>query len=101
MSIFTELKQRNVIKVAITYVMVAWVLIQIADVLAPQLNLPEWTPRMITFVILLGFPVSLVMAWALELTPQGVKKASGSNVPIYIFGAVLVVARALLAGAAR
>ena len=44
---------------------------------------------MITFVIMLGFPVSLVMAWALELTPQGVKKASGSDVSIYIFGAAL------------
>jgi len=90
MSFFTELRKRNVFKVTIAYLVVGWVLIQIADVLAPQLNLPEWTPRMITFVILLGFPVSLVMAWALELTPQGVKKASGSDVPIYVFGVVLV-----------
>lgn len=85
MSFFNELKRRNVFKVSIAYALVAWLTIQIADVLAPQLNLPEWTPRMITFILLLGFPVSLVLAWALELTPQGIKKAGGSNTPIYIF----------------
>ena len=89
MSIFNELKQRNVFKVGIAYVVIAWIIIQLADVLAPQLNLPEWTPRMITFIVLLGFPVALVMAWALELTPQGVIKAGGSNLPIYIFAVVL------------
>ena len=90
MSFFEELKRRNVIRVGIAYVIVAWIVIQIADVLAPQLNLPEWTPRMITFVILLGFPVSLVMAWALDLTPQGVVKAEGSDTPIYVFAAAFV-----------
>ena len=89
MSLFDELKRRNVFKVGIAYVVVAWIIIQLADVLAPQLNLPEWTPRMITLIVMLGFPVSLVMAWALELTPQGVKKTGGSNMPIYIFAAVL------------
>ncbi len=90
MSFFKELKSRNVFKVGIAYVVVAWVIIQLADVLAPQLNLPDWTARMITFIVLLGFPVALVMAWALELTPQGVKKAGGSNMPIYIFAVVLL-----------
>ena len=89
MSLFSELKHRNVFKVGIAYVVVAWIIIQLADILAPQLNLPEWTPRMITFVVMLGLPVSLVMAWALELTPQGIKKADGGNMPIYIFAAVL------------
>jgi TolB-like protein/Flp pilus assembly protein TadD len=90
LSIFSQLKQRNVFKVGVAYVIVAWIVIQIADVIAPQLNLPEWTPRMITFVILLGFPVSLVMAWALDLTPQGVVKAEGSDTPIYVFAAAFV-----------
>ena len=89
MSLFEELNRRNVFKVGIAYVVVAWIIIQIADVLAPQLNLPEWTPRMVTFIVLLGFPISLVMAWALELTPQGVVKADGSNSPIYISAALL------------
>jgi hypothetical protein len=62
LSLFNELKQRNVFKVAIAYTVVGWLLIQVAEVVAPQMNLPEWTPRMITFVVMLGFPVSLVMA---------------------------------------
>ncbi|MFT5141031.1 MAG: adenylate cyclase [Rhodothermales bacterium] len=92
MGIFSELKQRNVFKVGLVYLVVAWALIQMADLMAPQMNLPEWTARMITFVVMLGFPVALVMAWALELTPEGVKKASGNNLPIYAFAAVLVAA---------
>jgi hypothetical protein len=89
MSFFGEMKSRNVFKVAIVYLVVGWGLIQIADLIAPQMNLPEWTPRMVTFVVMIGFPVALVMAWALELTPEGVKKATGSNAPIYIFAAVI------------
>jgi TolB-like protein/Flp pilus assembly protein TadD len=89
MSLFSELKQRNVFKVGLVYLVVAWALIQMADLMAPQMNLPEWTPRMITLVVLLGFPVALVMAWALELTPEGVKKAGGSNTPIYMFAVIL------------
>lgn len=89
MSLFSELSRRNVVKVSIAYVAVAWIIIQTADVLAPQLSLPEWTPRMITFIVLLGFPVSLVMAWALELTPQGVRKSGGSNMPVYGLAVVL------------
>jgi TolB-like protein len=89
MGLFGELKNRNVFKVGIVYLVVGWALIQVADLVAPQMNLPEWTPRMVTFVVMLGFPVALVMAWALELTTEGVKKASGSNLPIYVFAAVL------------
>ncbi len=90
MSLFNELKQRNVFKVAIAYTVVGWLLIQVAEVVAPQMNLPEWTPRMITFVVMLGFPVSLVMAWALELTPEGIRKSSGSNTSVYVIAAVLL-----------
>lgn len=90
MSLFNELKQRNVFKVAIAYTVVGWLLIQVAEVVAPQMNLPEWTPRMITFVVMLGFPVSLVMAWALELTPEGIRKSSGSNTSVYAIAAVLL-----------
>ena len=89
LSFFNELKQRNVFKVGLVYLVVGWALIQVADLMAPQMNLPEWTPRMITFVVMLGFPVALVMAWALELSPEGVKKAGGSNLPIYVFAVIL------------
>ena len=66
----SEFKRRNVFKVGIAYLVVAWVLIQIADVFAPQLNLPDWAPRLITLIILLGFPIALVLAWIFDLTPQ-------------------------------
>jgi len=89
MGIYQELKTRHVFKVGIVYLVIGWALIQVADLVAPQMRLPEWTPRMITFVVMLGFPVALVMAWALELTPEGVKKASGNNLPIIIFALVL------------
>jgi TolB-like protein len=92
MSFFTELRQRNVFKVAFAYLVVGWLLIQVAEVLAPQMNLPEWTSRMVTFFVMLGFPVALVMAWALELTPEGVRKSSGSNTPIYAIAALLLAA---------
>jgi hypothetical protein len=90
MSFFKELNQRNVFKVGIAYTIVGWLLIQVAEVVAPQMNLPDWTARMVTFVVMLGFPISLIMAWALELTPEGVKKSTGSNTPIYAIAAVFL-----------
>jgi len=90
MSFFNELKQRNVFKVAIAYTVVGWLLIQVAEVVAPQMNLPDWTARMVTFIVMLGFPVALVMAWALELTPEGIKKAEGNNLPVYVIAVALL-----------
>ena len=66
-------------KVTVAYLVVAWILIQIADVLAPQLNLPDWAPRLVTFVLLLGFPLALVLAWVFDVTPEGIKTESGSK----------------------
>ncbi len=73
MALVEELKRRKVFKVAAAYLVVGWLLIQVASTLAPQLNLPEWAPRLVTFIILLGFPIALVLAWMLEVTPAGVK----------------------------
>jgi TolB-like protein len=70
----TELKRRNVFRVAIAYVLVGWVLLQIADVLFPALGLPDWTIRFVAGLLLLGFPVALMFAWAFELTPDGLKR---------------------------
>jgi TolB-like protein/Tfp pilus assembly protein PilF len=75
MTLFNELKRRNVFRVAAAYAVVGWLVIEVAATIAPQLNLPEWVPRLITFVVLLGFPVALVLSWAYELTPEGVKRA--------------------------
>src|SRR4029079_9625422 len=73
MSLIDELKRRNVFKVAAAYLVVGWLLIQVASTVAPQLNLPEWAPRLVTFIILIGFPIALVLAWVLDVTPEGIK----------------------------
>ncbi|MDX1443321.1 MAG: hypothetical protein R3270_06025 [Gammaproteobacteria bacterium] len=75
MSFFRELKERNVVKVALIYIVTAWVLAQVADLALPAFGAPEWVLRVFLFFLLLGFPVALIMAWALELTPEGVKRA--------------------------
>jgi len=73
MSFFQELKRRNVFRVAIAYIIVAWLLLQVADTLAPALRLPEWFQSGVAFVLILGFPIAMIFAWAFELTPEGVK----------------------------
>ena len=93
MSLITELKRRKVFKVGGAYLVIGWLLIEVAATVMPQLNFPEWAPRMITFVILLGFPVALVVAWIFEVTPDGVKldaKVSGSK-RVFVTAAVLAV----------
>lgn len=75
-SFWAELKKRKVIRAAIVYLVVAWVIVQIADVLAPVLLLPEWVARLVTFLLILGFPLAVVLAWAYDLTPDGIRTAS-------------------------
>lgn len=74
LSFFKELKRRNVFKVTVIYVIVGWVLLQVADVLFSALNLPEWTVTLVAGLLIIGFPVALIFAWAFELTPDGLKK---------------------------
>ena len=71
---FVELQRRNVYKVAIAYGVVGWLLIQIATQLFPIFEIPNWGARMVVVVVLLGFPVALVLAWAYELTPEGLRR---------------------------
>ena len=68
-----ELKRRNVIRVAIAYAVSAWLLIQVADALFPMLRLPEWAATFVAVLLLIGFPIALIFAWAFELTPEGIK----------------------------
>lgn len=70
--LFRELKRRKVFRVAGAYLVAAWIVIEVAETTAPLLALPDWVPRLVLFLVLLGFPVALVLAWALELTPDGV-----------------------------
>ena len=74
MSFYTELKRRNVFKVAIVYSAVAWLLLQVSDTLGPALHLPEWFVSAVAFLLILGFPVSIIFAWAFDLTPEGLKR---------------------------
>ena len=72
---FEELRYRNVFRVGIAYAVVGWVLAQVADLVVDAFNLPDSFLQMIIIVLLLGFPIALFLAWAFELTPEGVKKA--------------------------
>jgi TolB-like protein/tetratricopeptide (TPR) repeat protein len=71
---FAELKRRNVYKVAIAYAVVAWLLMQIATQVFPFLEIPNWAIRLVIMLLALGFPIALIIAWAFELTPEGLKR---------------------------
>jgi TolB-like protein len=73
-SLFSELKRRNVYKVAIAYAVVAWLLMQIATQVFPFLEIPNWAIRLVIMLLALGFPIALMLAWAYELTPEGIKR---------------------------
>jgi len=73
MNFFDELKRRNVFRVGALYLVASWLILQVADVGAGVLGLPEWTLRLVTFLLALGFPLAVVFAWVFELTPEGVK----------------------------
>ncbi|MCH7510622.1 MAG: tetratricopeptide repeat protein [Proteobacteria bacterium] len=86
-AIWGELKRRNVVRVAVAYAIVSWLLLQLTDVLMPLLGLPEWVDRLVFLLLVIGFPLALIFAWAFELTPEGLKKEkdvdrSESNTPI-------------------
>ena len=78
-SFFAELKRRNVYKVAVAYGVVGWLLIQVATQVFPFLEIPNWTIRLVIFLTALGFPVALVIAWAFELTPEGIKRTEAAD----------------------
>jgi TolB-like protein/Tfp pilus assembly protein PilF len=72
-SFFSELKRRRVYSVAVAYVVVAWLLIQVATQVFPFFDIPNWVVRLVVLLTIVGFPVSLVCAWAFEITPEGIK----------------------------
>ncbi len=74
MSFIKELKRRNVIRVAIAYAIAAWLLIEITATTFPILKLPDWSVTLVTVLVLIGFPLALIFAWAFELTPEGLKR---------------------------
>jgi len=98
---FAELKRRNVYKVAVAYAVVGWLLVQVATQVFPFFEIPNWAVRLIVLVIVIGFPIALVLAWAFELTPEGIKRTEDGAVPprsrgrawiyVVVVGAVLSI----------
>jgi TolB-like protein len=100
---FGELKRRNVYKVAVAYAVVGWLLIQVATQVFPFLEIPNWMIRLIILLTALGFPVALIIAWAFELTPEGIKRTEDADAARQhsrggIWIAVVVIATGLSLG---
>ena len=74
MKFFAELKRRNVYKVAVAYAVIGWLLVQVTTQVFPVFEIPNWALRLIVLAIIIGFPIALVLAWAFELTPEGIKR---------------------------
>ena len=71
---FAELKRRKVYRVAVAYIVAAWVLAQVATQVFPFFEVPNWTVRLIILALCLGFPIAVVLAWAYDITPSGIKR---------------------------
>jgi TolB-like protein len=102
-SFFGELKRRNVYKVAVAYAVVGWLLIQVATQVFPFLEVPTWTIRLVILLAALGFPIALTIAWAFELTPEGIKRTESAGAAREhsrngLWIAVVVIAAALSLG---
>src|SRR4029434_4468068 len=74
-----ELKRRNVYKVAIVYAVTAWLLIQAASILLPTFEAPAWVMKVVVMAVVLGFPIAVILAWAFELTPEGIKQTEDAD----------------------
>jgi len=102
-SVWEELRRRSVVRVAIAYAVVSWLILQLADVLIPLLTLPEWVGRLVFLVLVIGFPLALIFAWIFELTPEGIQRdskvshdqsvsqQSGRRLNVLIVGALAIV----------
>ena len=99
---FSELKRRNVYKVAIAYIVGGWALSQGIAQVFPVFDVPNWAIRLIVLLIIIGFPVALILAWAFEITPDGIRRtqdvdpsrprsAGGAWIYIVIAGALLLI----------
>jgi TolB-like protein/Flp pilus assembly protein TadD len=105
---FAELKRRHVYKVAIAYAVVAWLLMQVASQIFPFFEIPNWAVRLVVLLLVIGFPVAMILAWAFELTPEGIKRAEdvdltkpttrkrGRKLDFFIIAVLLLVIAILL-----
>ncbi len=74
---YGELKRRKVLRVGAVYAVVSWVVVEIASVMFPELLLPDWSVRLVIALLVMGFPVALVLAWAFDLKPEGIRPDPG------------------------
>ncbi len=74
-----ELKRRNVYRVAMTYLVVAWVLLQVVSIIAPIIEAPDWANKLVLIIIIVCFPIALILAWAFEISPQGITRTVASD----------------------
>lgn len=73
-TVWAELRRRNVVKVAVAYAVVAWMLVEVASIVLPTFKAPDWIMQVFILLIVLGLPLAMILAWAFELTPEGIKK---------------------------
>src|SRR5205085_215760 len=104
-SFFSELKRRNVYKVAVAYAVVGWLVIQVTATIVPALHLPDGVTTAVVVMVLVGFPIALVISWAFEMTPEGMKRTENVSPTEVIpqwskrkFAALIVGAAAIAAG---
>src|SRR5437879_13323585 len=76
---FAELKRRDVYKVAVAYGVVAWLLMQVASQIFPFFEIPNWAVRLVVLLLIIGFPIALIIAWAFEATPEGIKRTEAAD----------------------
>src|SRR5450755_3572141 len=102
---FAELKRRNVYKVAVAYVVVAWLLIQAVSILFPTFEAPAWVMKVVVTLVAAGFPIALVIAWAFEMTLEGTARTENVSPDEFIpqwskrkFAALIAAIAAIAAG---
>src|ERR1700693_4227823 len=78
-SFFSELKRRNVYKVAVAYIVAGWALSQGIAQVFPVFDIPNWAIRLIVLLIILGLPIAMVLAWMFEITPQGIRRTETAD----------------------
>ena len=78
-SFFAELKRRNVYKVAAAYAVVAWLLMQVASQIFPFFEIPNWVVRLVVILLIIGFPIALIIAWAFETTSEGIQRTEAAD----------------------
>lgn len=79
MSFFEELKRRKVFRVAASYAVASFVIMQLVEILFPMFNFPQWTQQFIVIVLLLGFPIAVILSWVFDKTPAGIVKTSSTG----------------------